>query len=185
MSNRYRQSDIPQIPNKNVFFDANVLIYVFWPTLNSDSNSPAIRYSSILGTLFRNGFKLYLNSTIVSEAINRVLRIEYEKYKVAHNVSNLAFKDYRDSADGMLVQQDVFGMFNNRILNLFSVKEKCLTKDMVKSFLTIDSLDFNDKIIVDICKSNGFVLLTHDKDFANEDVDIISANGNFFTNPTP
>lgn len=181
MPNHYRQSDISHISNKNVFFDANVLIYIFWPTVGSNPDSPASRYSSILGALLTNGFKLYLNSVVVSEVVNRILRIEYEKYKVAHDVSNLAFKDYRDSADGMQVQQDIFDMFNNRIFNLFSIKEKCLTKDMVKSFLTIDSLDFNDKIIVDVCKSNGFVLLTHDRDFVSENVDIISANGSYFT----
>ena len=180
MPNRYRQSDIPQIPNKNVFFDANVLVYIFWPTINGGSASPANRYSSMLGTLFKNRFKLYLNSTVVSEVVNRVLRIEYEKYKVVHT-NNLTFKDYRNSVDGQQVQQDIFDMFNNRIFNLFSIKEKCLTKDMLKSFLTVDSLDFNDKVIVDLCKSNNFVLLTHDKDFANENIDVISANGNFFT----
>lgn len=179
MPNRYRQSDIPRIPNKNVFFDANVLVYIFWPTINGDSGSPATRYSSMLGTLFENEFKLYLNSTVVLEVVNRVLRIEYEKYKVVH-ACNLTFKDYRNSVDGQQVQQDIFDMFNNRIFNLFSIKERCLTKDMLKSFLMVNSLDFNDKIIVNLCKSNDFILLTHDKDFVNEDVDVMSANGAFF-----
>ena len=93
---------------------------------------------------------------------------------------NLTFKDYRNSVDGQQVQQDIFDMFNNRIFNLFSIKERCLTKDMLKSFLMVNSLDFNDKIIVNLCKSNDFILLTHDKDFVNEDVDVMSANGAFF-----
>ena len=180
MPNRYRQSDIPQIQNKNVFFDANVLIYIFWPTINGDPNSPATRYSSILGTLFRNGFKLYLNSVVVSEVVNRVLRIEFEKYQLMHTDFS-SFKEYRNSEEGKRAQQDVFTVFKDRILNLFSIKEKCLTKDAVKSLLTVNTLDFNDKIIVDVCKSNGLVLLTHDRDFVGEDLDIISANGSYFT----
>ena len=42
--------------------------------------------------------------------------------------------------------------------------------------LTIDRLDFNDKIILDVCKTQDMILLTNDSDFADADVDILSAN---------
>lgn len=180
MPNRYRQSDIPSITNKNVFFDANILIYLFWPTTNN-TNSLANQYSSVLATLLRNGFKLFINPTVVSEAINRILRIEFENYKIQNGNDTIAFKAYRDSDEGRQAQSDAYAVLNNRILNLFSVKDKCLSKNDIKSFLSVDCLDFNDKIILDVCKSNNLILLTHDKDYAGTDIDVISANRAYFT----
>lgn len=182
MPNHYRQSDISSITNKNVFFDANILIYLFWPT-TSNTNSPANQYSSVLASLLQNGFKLFVNPTVVSEAINRILRIEFENYKIQNGNDAITFKTYRDSIEGRQAQSDAYAVFNNRILNLFSIKDKCLSKNDIKSFLFVNSLDFNDKIILDICKSNNLILLTHDKDYVETDIDVISANRAYFTAP--
>ena len=49
--------------------------------------------------------------------------------------------------------------------------------------LVVDTLDFNDKIIYDICKTYNLVLLTHDADFSKSDIDILSANPKLVKNP--
>ncbi|MDR3302817.1 MAG: PIN domain-containing protein, partial [Treponema sp.] len=58
----------------------------------------------------------------------------------------------------------------------FSVIDKPFTNIEIRSLLTIDSLDFNDKIIADTCKTNKCLLITNDADFKDADIDILSVN---------
>ena len=36
--------------------------------------------------------------------------------------------------------------------------------------------DFNDQVITEICKNNGFTLITNDSDFKTQDIPILTAN---------
>ena len=63
-------------------------------------------------------------------------------------------------------------------MNFLQVIDKQLMVIDIKNMLVVDKLDFNDKIIVDVCKTNNLILLTHDADFSNADVDTLSANPN-------
>ena len=36
--------------------------------------------------------------------------------------------------------------------------------------------DFNDQVITEICKSNGFTLITNDSDFKTQEIPILTAN---------
>ncbi len=40
------------------------------------------------------------------------------------------------------------------------------------------NFDFNDQVITEICKSNGFTLITNDSDFKTQEVPILTANSN-------
>ena len=36
--------------------------------------------------------------------------------------------------------------------------------------------DFNDQVITEICKNNGFTLITNDGDFKTQEIPILTAN---------
>lgn len=126
MASRFTQSDISKLSGRTVFFDANILMYLFWPT------SPT-------------------NKTI-------------------------DYKLFRQSKDGQQTQIDVFDVAKNKILPYFSLTDRILNSAGIKNLLVVDILDFNDKIIFDVCKANNMVLLTNDADFSKSDIDILSAN---------
>ena len=170
MAKRFKISDIPDLSGRTVFFDANIILYLFWPVFSKGNKLQ--HYSSIFGKLHSNKNPLAINTFVLSEVINRVLRIEWDN----KTKKNIEFKLFRNSSEGQSIQKDIFDITKNKILKYFQVIDKQLTTDNIKNMLSLDTLDFNDKIILDVCKTHNMILLTNDADFANADIDILSAN---------
>lgn len=173
MRMRYTASSIPSLKDRTFFFDANSLIYIFWST--SPDSQEAVDYGSIYATLVRNNATLAINEIVISEIINRVLRIEFGKTGMTKD----KFKEFRDSEEGQSVQEDIYAIIKNKILDKFQIISDIYSKEEVSSFLTISKLDFNDKVIELLCKKKNMILLTHDHDFSSSDVDILSSNKKF------
>lgn len=170
MRMRYSASSIPTLKDRSIFFDANSLIYIFWST--SPDSQEAIDYGSILNNLLKNKANLVINETVISEIINRVLRLEFYK----SNMPKDKFKEFRDSLEGQSVQEDIYTIIKNKILCNFQITNDSFSKEELDSILNVTMLDFNDKLIELLCKKNGMILLTHDHDFSSSDIDILTAN---------
>ncbi|WP_010662914.1 type II toxin-antitoxin system VapC family toxin [Marinilabilia salmonicolor] len=168
MGANYKLQDFNQLRDRDVFVDANVLIYLFWPTgqVSFEKN-----YARVFNNLLRQGNKLFIDFLILSEVINRVVRIEHQKINPA-----LKFKDFRNSQDGKDVLEDIYIIIKNDILSRFNVVERSFDKQLIESFLIVDELDFIDKAIASVCSEQGMVLLTNDKDFKNSGLDILTGN---------
>jgi predicted nucleic acid-binding protein len=174
MPERYRKNDIPQIINRGIFFDANVLIYLFWPI-----PSKWIKvYSSIYYDLFRNDVKMYVDFTVISEVVNRVVSFESENYRKANNIlkNSYNFKSYRNTPNGQQTVIDVYRIIKSDILGYFTITGKCFTENDINHMLSDTDIDINDKAIELICQDNNFILLTNDSDFRNSSLDILSEN---------
>ena len=176
MSNRYNKTNIEQLRNKKIFFDANILIYLFWTTGSSWEKSYA-RFYSKLNTQNNTYF---IDFIVISEFVNRAIRLEYEKYLDENGLTkqNYSFKHYRDSLEGQESLSDIYEIVSSEILEKFEVVEKSYSKNTIQSLLIVDELDFSDKAIVQICSENDCVLITNDKDFKNSHIAIISCNKN-------
>jgi predicted nucleic acid-binding protein len=174
MPERLKIHEINKLAGRTVFFDANVYLDIFWPTIR---NQNAVLYSRLYKNCIQQKIPIAVDFIVLSEVINRAFRIEYAKYLKGQGVSADAypFKEYRDSSDGLQTQNDIYEVVK-KSLNLFSVYGKEYSKNDALSFMTVDSLDFNDKGIVSLCSVNGFVLATNDHDFSGQDIAIISAN---------
>lgn len=168
MATKYNLQSIAQIQGRDVFLDANVLIYLFWPT---GSLSWENTYATAFARLLRQQNKLCVDLLVISEVINRAIRSEHVKLQPA-----LKFKQFRDSQEGKDALEDIYKVVENDILNRFHFIGKAFSKEEVDSFLSVDTLDFVDKAILKICKDNNCVLLTNDKDFKAADIDILTAN---------
>jgi len=170
MAAKYSLQQVAKLHNRPVFVDANVIIYLFWPT-------GSIWWEQNYATAFRKLLKqrndLYIDLLIISEVVNRVLRIEYKKINPAHN-----FKAFRNSQHGKEALEDIYTIIKNNILNRFDVIGKAFSKQEIENFLVVDELDFIDKATVEICKENALVLLTNDKDFKDTGLEILTANPN-------
>lgn len=94
MANRFTQDDLSKISGRTVFFDANIILYLFWPVF-SKGNAPQ-KYAAIFGKLLKNKNDLALNTFVISEVINRVLRLEWGN----QTNKNIDFKQFRNSDAG-------------------------------------------------------------------------------------
>ncbi len=170
MAKNYKLQDFTQLPDRNIFVDANILIYLFWPTGQHAYES---NYAQVFNALRKQKNCLCIDFLIISEVVNRVLRTEYEKIDLQ---KTLKFKDFRNSQKGKDVLKDIYLIIKNNILNHFKVIGKSFNKSDIESFLMVDELDFVDKAIVSICSENNLVLLTNDRDFKNCGLDILTGN---------
>ena len=157
--------------------DANVLIYLFWPTGQYDYEQ---HYARVFRNLLRQGNNLFVDFLIISEIVNKVIRIEYKNHLRTNSLTEfqLKYKDYRNSQDGKDTLNDIYIIIENNILIRFKIVGKVFTERDIKNFLVVDELDFVDKATVSLCKENALVLLTNDRDFKNADLDILTGNPN-------
>lgn len=168
MAAKYRLQEVSQLQNRRVFVDTNVLIYLFWPT---GSYAWEQNYARVFGNLLRQGNSLFVDFSVISEIINRILRIEHGKKQPSTKL-----KDFRNSIEGQNTLSDIYLIVKSNILSQFNVIGKAFSKQDIEQLLVVDDLDFVDKSTLAICKENAFVLLTNDRDFKNVDIDILTGN---------
>lgn len=179
MAAKYPLSSIPNIVNRKVFFDANVLIYIFWP---SGAYHWERYYSSAFGRLLRQNNELVVDFIVISEIINRAHRLEFKKHMATNGLSENTFnyKQYRNSVDGQSALSDIYLIIETNILSKFTVVGKGFTKAEIQSFLNVEPIDFADKAIVLTCQENACILLTNDADYCKADIDLLSSNPAIF-----
>ena len=179
MATKYPLTGIQKIEGRKVFFDANVLIYIFW---SSGSYHWENCYSSAFGKLLKQNNELLVDFIVISEIVNRAHRLEYEKHLMANGIlrNALTYKQYRNSAVGQTALADIYLIVETSILDNFKVVGKAFTKEEIQSFLKVEPLDFADKGIVMTCKENNCILFTNDVDYKVADIDILSSNPAIF-----
>lgn len=168
MAINYKLQDVADLKDRAVFLDANILIYLFWPTGQHHFEK---NYARVFKSLLKQKNKMLVDFLIISEVINRVIRIEHQKIN-----PNQEFKDFRNSQEGKEALNDIYLIIKYDVLNQFEVIGKAFDKQDIENKLIIDELDFVDKAIVELCQEHNLVLLTNDKDFKNADLDILTGN---------
>ncbi len=175
MAAKYRLRDVQQLVTRSVFFDANVLLYIFWPT--GDHRWEA-DYSRAFKQLLLQRNPLHTDFVVLSEVLNRVVRNEYDKHLVANNLTSQGFKykDFRKSSEGISALDDIHLIVKHDILPRFTCLGKAFQNIDIERFLHNTQEDFVDKAIADLCQHHGFVLFTNDGDFNTSNLDILSSN---------
>jgi len=168
MALRLSTYDIAQIKDREIFFDANILLYIFWPT---GKNKWEANYSTSFHKLLKQGNTLITDFNTLSEFVNRAFRIELAKSK-----KYIEPKEYRNTQEGQDALNDIFTIIKDDIFKRFDIAAKRFFKPDIEKFLVVEKLDFNDKAIFSICQENNYVLITNDADFKFSDIDILSSN---------
>ena len=172
MSGRYTLENYEDIKGREVFFDANIILYIYWTTGN---RSWMRQYSTLFNKLLKQGNKMYVNYLVISEVVNRAIRIEHEKYQKSQSKA-IRYKDYRNSDAGVEALEDIYTILEHDVLKHFDVVSDGYDKLDIESFLIVDNLDFGDKAIEKTCIDRDMVLITNDADFKNSKLDILSVN---------
>ena len=176
MLTRYETRDLNRLLSENFFFDTNILLYLFYShTIDWASKA----YSGIYISMLHNAVKIFIDNTVLSEFINRILRIEYDtKMKTLPEDELVPFKKFRDTSEG----QEAVEHANNLVMNILKfiqIDGEIMNKMDIQSILIVDSLDYNDKIIEHLCEKKGYILVTNDLDFKDSDIAILSAHHGF------
>ena len=127
----YNSSEIYCLHTRQIFFDANILLYIFWPMGSRWEKT----YSTIFKQLLEQKNKMAVDFIVISEVVNRAVRIEYEKHLQTNNISrkNLPFKKYRNSRDGQEALNDVYQI----VKKILSITSTLQAKHLQSSILRI------------------------------------------------
>ena len=110
---------------------------------------------------------------IISEFINAFSRIEFKQQS-----DFTRYKEFRNSLSYRAIAQEI-------AYNVRKILKSTLTCDPELQVIDLPELmdlfeqgkyDFNDLLFAQICSAKGLVFVTHDKDFSELGVEILTAN---------
>ncbi len=157
-----------------LFLDANIWLYLYGPPKPRSYWRPI--YTSVFNRMVRAKSRIYIDVLVVSEFINAYARL---KWRDASSYPN-AFKTFRNSPDFKPVAQNIATHVKQIMKHCARIESNLATLGMdnlLNDYATGDH-DFNDQVITEICKNNGFTLITNDSDFKTQEIPILTANPN-------
>ena len=155
-----------------LFLDANIWLYLHSP--KQYKASWVNIYSNAFNRLLKANSRIYIDVLVLSEFINSYARLKWSLVRRHYRT----FKTFRNSADFKPVAQDIVNDVK-QIMNHCSRLESGFATVAMESLLAEyaeGNADFNDQVITELCKRNGFTLITHDSDFRTQDIPILTAN---------
>ncbi|MHB8117883.1 MAG: PIN domain-containing protein [Methanothrix sp.] len=161
-------------PEDELVFDANIYMRLFGPYCFTKSGS--YEYSDALRQIKKNKARILINTIIISEFINAFSQEMWRKSFKGTQYSK--FKEYRNSSDFKEVADEI-GYWIVEFLDMVSCCEPEFDDRIAQEYMDkylAGTLDFNDIVISDFCKSNDGILVTHDFDFSNcEGITVLTA----------
>lgn len=179
-----KTEDIASVKNKRIFFDANIWIFLFCEI--ADSNKYLVnKYSATFRFLLKAGTPIFIDFVVISEFVNRYLRIAFSNYIRKKHLTNFKYKkNYRQTDDFAEAWKNVCNIVNNQMLSKANTINFEYDKPSLENLLDSNNpdTDFNDNHIMNLCRTNNLYLLTHDGDFKNSDINIITENQYYWKN---
>jgi len=175
MPARYTLND-PDLPlNGRFLFDANIWLYINGPfAIHTDIKT--VMYSRLFKAILNAKGSVCLSANVVSEVANRHLRQVYDIAK--QNGFSDTFKAFRGSEEYKYAAQgladDLYHLSNDVALIDYGFAAEKM--DALFDELKKCEMDFGDVLILRVCQMHELILVTHDGDFSNADVDICSGN---------
>jgi predicted nucleic acid-binding protein len=156
---------------KSYFFDTNIWLYIYGPIGWPDQKSGI--YSRALREIRNSNGTIYINCMIISEFINAFSRIEFKQ-----QTTYSSFKEFRNSLSFRLVAEDIASNVKKILRNTLACDPDLKVIDLPEIMRLFEQgkYDFNDLLFADICRLKGMIFVTHDKDFSELGVEILTAN---------
>ena len=153
-------------PSECFMFDTNVWLHIFAPIAGSRPDRQK-KYSNFLAQILSRKAGLYITSLILSEYINRVLRLGFSQWKISEDKMEARFKeDYRNTTHYQAMLQDAVSQIND-ILKITQRRPDDFNAIDIEELLnSMDShCDYNDAYIIQCCEKGKIKLVSDDKDF--------------------
>ncbi len=162
-------------PRDRLFLDANIWLYLHGP---QQPQAPGYvkTYTNAFKRILSAQSRIFIDVIIVSEFINRYARLQQNL--VTPSIAN--FKDFRNSPFFKLHAVGIADGVRRILKNSSRIESgfaKLSMNELLKDYAAGDS-DFNDQVIVELCKREDLTLVTHDGDFKGSGIPILTANKN-------
>ena len=110
---------------------------------------------------------------IISEFINAFSRIEFKQQS-----EFTRFKEFRSSLSYRAIAQDLAYNVKKILKSTLACdpEMQAINLPEVMDLFEQGKYDFNDLLFAQICRAKGMIFVTHDKDFSELGVDILTAN---------
>jgi predicted nucleic acid-binding protein len=158
--------------------DTNVLLYLFCPTAANDPTKAA-PYSNFLLRARQAGSELCFSALILSEFVNRYLRLDFEAFKVS-NPTAIDFKrDFRPSTDYLTSVSELESAVKTYIYNLaIPLDDKFHLMGVGSLFADLENSDFNDNHCCAMAEAEGLIVVSEDRDWYvhRHRVNVLTAN---------
>lgn len=154
--------------------DANVWLYLYPPPSTSKSKFSA-QYTNGLKSMQSAGAQLIMDAMVLSEYLNAYCRIEW---KALHQTQHPEFKSFRKSEDFKAVGNGAASSARS-MLKLCTRHDHPFAAANVKKVLAdfaVGTTDFNDGLLAETCRHNGWKLVTNDSDFTSGDIEVLTTN---------
>ena len=159
---------------EQILVDTNIWLYLF-PAPGNPPQRFAQQYSTAFSKLVSAQAQPVLDPMVLSEYLNRYIRIEWGgSYKSTYP----KFKAFRKSSDFSAVASAA-ETFAKKILSfcqLHSIPASELDLSTALTDFSSGNVDFNDAILIDICKKRNLKLMTNDGDFQNGGIKVLTTN---------
>lgn len=162
-------------PDEKLLIDVNILVYL--------QTGDTKKYDKMWELARKQNNQLFITTLSISEFINRLVKTGYNQYCREKNLKQEDFdfkRDYQKKGHFRDIYNDVIDTVETEIIPKMTVVDFDIEDfKNIKSF-TKHMLDINDALYLKKAISEGFAIVTHDKDFFNipipEDVKIYSYN---------
>lgn len=155
-----------------LLLDTNIWLLLL-PAPSASRAPHATTYSSAITDMIRARSTVLLNGLVLSEYLNRYCRIEWNAQR-----PKPTFKDFRRSAAFRSVGRTAMAKVR-RILKLCTqVGDGFSSVDVERSLESFETgaTDVNDALFLDMCRRNGWTLVTDDGDFRHGGIRVITGN---------
>lgn len=162
------------LQNRTFFFDTNV-----WISIDGGDPRPKFAaYSNFYGEILRSESKIVINDYVVGDFFNRSCKTIY-KLSFDDDPEFKKFKRRRvEDADFRLQIETV----RDTCLNMLDdcLYERAPLEPSLYCSLVDEAaqgiMDLTDLVIREHCRQHGYVLVTHDRDYFNCDLEIVTTN---------
>lgn len=158
-----------------ILVDANIWLYL-QPPVAQPVPPWAKGYSGVFANLLKADAVPVVDTLILSEYLNRYIRIEYD---ACWKATYPKFKNFRSSAPGLIVSADAVSEAKH-ILSLAGKLQDTMVNGVSLSDIFAEfkqgSIDFNDGILIENCRLRQWKFLTHDADIRVGGIDVLTLN---------
>lgn len=156
-----------------VLFDTNIWIYIY----GNDPRPETTIYSEFYDSVMKSGNTIVVNEQVISEFFNRVCKMEFEALFGKEKLRQ--FKQLRKTSDEFKEKVEAVRDICLDILRDCTYQQSNLEQDCLASNLNdvvSGKLDLTDAALVSECATGGYILVSHDADFADSKIKFATAN---------
>ena len=174
---RNRAHDVSQYTfagGEVILIDANVWLHLY-PAPSDRRRQYVVEYSQALKSMLSAGVEVVMDPLVLGEYLRAYCGIEW---RALHRRTHPNFKRFRNSADFSTVGGQAAG-FARAMLKSCTRRDHPFRRTAVGTVLTYfekGACDFNDGLLVETCRINGWKFVTHDGDITAGGIDVLTAN---------